>query len=479
MLLTKAMDWPSLTCQWLPDEVVSSHSSEFNTYSLLLGTHTCKTEQEYIKISGVDLPTNQFTQSGSGAATPASSTDTSKIKKVETLQKIAHEGEVNRARYCPLNPSFIASTAVSGDVLIFDRSALTEDHQQTCTPLHRLKHHTKECWGLAWSHEDTQKLLSSSEDSTVALWDISHSSSPIQVLRKHSASVNEVQWSKTMPKVFGSVSDDLSLQIYDTRIDDSSTSSVTPASIVMTYENAHPTSINTLSFNPFNEYILATGSSDTSVNIWDLRCLRKPVYGLHGHSADVSALEWSPHDESVLLSAGYDRRVNVWDLSLTEQDQTEDEQAEGPPELLFVHGGHTNKVIDVSWHPTIPWMVSSVSEDNIVQVWKIAGSLADKDLEAEDDERHSPNGTTNKERGESDSEGHKDNDNNNINNNDDSKKSVDGDSDMNKADEEDGEKKKTDEEGTATAGSHDENNSNNNDTTGDPNDGNKMDESAE
>lgn len=389
VLLTRALDWPSLTCQWLPDETTASHSSGFKTYSLLLGTHTCKTEQEYIKVCGVDIPTNEFQGGGEQP-----------IKRVDTLQKIAHEGEVNRARYSPVNPSRIASTAVSGDVLIFDRNALPEDHETRCNPRYRLKHHTKECWGLAWSHEDANRLVSASEDSTVALWDVaSNESSPIQVLRKHTASVNDVQWSKTMPKVFGSVSDDMSIQIYDVRTDESS-SALAPASIVTTYDNAHNTAINALSFNPFNEYILATGSSDTSVHIWDMRCLRKPVYGLHGHSGDVSALEWSPHDESVLATAGYDRRVNVWDLSLVEQEQTEDEQSEGPPELLFIHGGHTNKVIDVSWHPAIPWMLSSVSEDNIVQVWKIAGSVVDHDIDEDEEEQEEEEKSSSKDESE-------------------------------------------------------------------------------
>jgi hypothetical protein len=28
---------------------------------------------------------------------------------------------------------------------------------------------------------------------------------------------------------------------------------------------------------------------------------------------------------------------------------------DGPPELLFVHGGHTAKVSDFSWNPNDPW----------------------------------------------------------------------------------------------------------------------------
>ena len=43
----------------------------------------------------------------------------------------------------------------------------------------------------------------------------------------------------------------------------------------------------------------------------------------------------------------------------------------GPPELLFVHGGHTAKVSDFSWNLTQPWVVASVAEDNILQIWQM------------------------------------------------------------------------------------------------------------
>ena len=48
--------------------------------------------------------------------------------------------------------------------------------------------------------------------------------------------------------------------------------------------------------------------------------------------------------------------------------QTPEDAEDGPPELLFIHGGHTSKVSDFSWNPTDEWVVASVAEDNIVQV---------------------------------------------------------------------------------------------------------------
>jgi histone-binding protein RBBP4 len=56
----------------------------------------------------------------------------------------------------------------------------------------------------------------------------------------------------------------------------------------------------------------------------------------------------------------------VWDLSRFEKPQTEDEKKDGPPELLFIHGGHTTRISDIAWNPNEKLMMASSSEDNIV-----------------------------------------------------------------------------------------------------------------
>jgi len=48
---------------------------------------------------------------------------------------------------------------------------------------------------------------------------------------------------------------------------------------------------------------------------------------------------------------------------------------DGPPELLFVHGGHTSKISDFAWNVAAEWMVASVAEDNILQVWQMAEEI--------------------------------------------------------------------------------------------------------
>ncbi len=63
--------------------------------------------------------------------------------------------------------------------------------------------------------------------------------------------------------------------------------------------------------------------------------------------------------------------------------QTPEDAEDGPPELLFIHGGHTSKVSDFAWNPSDDWVIASVAEDNILQVrGSFCASLAARDLRA-------------------------------------------------------------------------------------------------
>ena len=120
-----------------------------------------------------------------------------------------------------------------------------------------------------------------------------------------------------------------------------------------------------------------------------MRSLRTKLHSLEGHTEEVYQVGWSPFNETILASASSDRRLNVWDISKIGEEQNPEDAEDGPPELLFIHGGHTAKVADFSWNANDPWVISSVAEDNILQVWAMAENIyADEDDEdgKDDDE---------------------------------------------------------------------------------------------
>lgn len=106
-----------------------------------------------------------------------------------------------------------------------------------------------------------------------------------------------------------------------------------------------------------------------------MRNLKRKLHSFEAHLDDVLQVQFSPHNETILASASADRRINVWDLARIGDEQTPEDAADGPPELLFIHGGHTNKLSDFAWNLNDPWVIASAAEDNIVQVWQMVGIL--------------------------------------------------------------------------------------------------------
>jgi WD40 repeat protein len=380
LVMTHALEWPSLTAQWLPDVTQAAGDKDYEIHRLILGTHTSAEEQNHLIISDVHLPKddtltddrkyNEERGEYGGFGSVAG--------KVVTKVEINHDGEINRARYMPQNPNVIATKSPNADVLVFDytKHPSKPDPSGKCDPQFRLTGHTKEGYGLDWNQNKQGYLLSSSDDQTICLWDVESPNvtngneiAAQAVYTGHEGIVEDVQWHKLHDSLFGSVSDDKHVMIWDLR---TNTYSKPRHKFV-----AHSAEVNSLSFNPYSEFTLATASTDTTVALWDLRNLKLKLHSFESHTEEVMMIQWHPQNEAVLGSIASDRRLHVWDLSKIGEEQSAEDAEDGPPELLFVHGGHTQKVSDFSWNPNMSWAVASVSEDNILQVWKMAQNIYD------------------------------------------------------------------------------------------------------
>ena len=71
-------------------------------------------------------------------------------------------------------------------------------------------------------------------------------------------------------------------------------------------DGAHTKEINCIAFNPFSEYILATGSADKTVALWDMRSLKSKLHSFESHTEEVYQVAWSPFNETILASASSD-----------------------------------------------------------------------------------------------------------------------------------------------------------------------------
>jgi histone-binding protein RBBP4 len=311
--------------------------------NVLLGTYTAGSdEKEFLQIGTIQLPTGDET----------SPLDT----QIKITKQFSHNREVNRARYMSQTPKIVATASVSGDVYLYDIDS------ENTGPLETLKYHTKNGYGIAWNAAKEGRLATCSDDATIAVWDISSTEQPQTILSTHADIVNDIDWHASSEFVLGSVSDDKSLLIHDLR----------SSGPVLRVEQAHDDAVNSLSFSPFSKYLLASVSADNAVALWDTRNLSRRLHSLLGHCNSITSVQWSPHTDGVLASAGTDRRVIIWDISRVGEEQMPEDAEDGPPELLFMHGGHTSSVTDFGWNPDQEWLLGSVSEDNICQAWRPA-----------------------------------------------------------------------------------------------------------
>eukprot|EP00386_Alphamonas_edax_P011372 GDKI01036072.1.p1 GENE.GDKI01036072.1~~GDKI01036072.1.p1 ORF type:complete len:521 (-),score=180.01 GDKI01036072.1:159-1721(-) len=393
MVMTTTLDWPTLSVNWMKHKSTNPNCS-WSAYRLVLGTHTSEQEQNYCKVAEVRLPDEARTEAdvrkyetsgdfggfGFGAV---------EAPRFDVKCKMSHDGEINRAVACP-NPklgqeydNLIATKGLNGEVNIFDftkHSMLTKD--KTMKPQLKLTGLETEGWGLDWSPSKPGYIVSGGEDRHVAVWDIegktkwvkgAETAPTVECLQKwrdHKLPVEDVQFHRFDHNLIGSVGDDGFLVIRDMRASDTSK----PHLSVL----AHELGCNTLSFSPFNEHLIATGGADKCVRLWDTRKIQYTLHSVEAHKGEVTRVHWSPFGECYLASgSANDRRVVIYDLSRIGCEQSDADAADGPPEIMFIHGGHTGRLTDFAWNPNegAEWVIASADENNNLQIWMPAESV--------------------------------------------------------------------------------------------------------
>ena len=98
----------------------------------------------------------------------------------------------------------------------------------------------------------------------------------------------------------------------------------------------------------FDDNILATGSYDATIKIWDIET-GEEIRTLHGHTSGIRCLQF---DDTKLISGSIDKSLKVWNWRTGE--------------CISTYIGHSGGVINLHFDSTI---VASGSMDKTVKVW--------------------------------------------------------------------------------------------------------------
>ncbi|GMH37414.1 hypothetical protein BSKO_05287 [Bryopsis sp. KO-2023] len=291
-------------------------------------------------------------------------------------RRVRHFTGVNRIRSMPQKSTMVAAWGERGNVQVFDMEAQMKDLVEEDVPILKVANkilnkkaifahkHATEGFALDWSGVVEGQLASGDCRKNLHVWSPTEGGWNVSnPLRGHTKSVEDIQWSPSEATVLASGSVDKSIKIWDTRNSKGAMISV----------NAHETDVNVITWSPLVTYMLASGGDDGNMKIWDLRNFKEEAHvaQFKFHKEAVTSIEWSPHEGSMLASSGADDQLVVWDLAL-ERDPEEEVQLgpktnaqvpeDLPPQVLFLHGGQSN-IKELHWHKQIPGVIGSTASD--------------------------------------------------------------------------------------------------------------------
>lgn len=115
----------------------------------------------------------------------------------------------------------------------------------------------------------------------------------------------------------------------------------------------HSSDVNSVAFSPDGQ-ILATGSDDKTIKVWNLKT-RQKIHTLNGHYGWVWAVAIAP-DGKTLASAGADKTIKLWNLATGEQ-------------IRHIQG-HSQGVTSIAFSPDSKTLASG-SLDKTIKLWNL------------------------------------------------------------------------------------------------------------
>jgi periodic tryptophan protein 1 len=203
--------------------------------------------------------------------------------------------------------------------------------------------HTESVLGLAWNKEFRNILASASADKKVKVWDVATGTCKI-TMEHHTKEVQAVAWNHYAPEVLLSGSFDQTVVMKDGRQPSHSG-----------FKWSVMSDVESLAWDPHCEHSFVVSLEDGTVKGFDIRAAQSgsdsdlnPTYTIQAHAQDrgVSSISYNISTPNLLATGSMDKSVKLWDLSNNE------------PSCIATHQPNAGAVFSISFAVDNPFLLA-------------------------------------------------------------------------------------------------------------------------
>ncbi|GAB6030383.1 Nucleoporin Nup43 [Chamberlinius hualienensis] len=231
--------------------------------------------------------------------------DPDKIIDPKLIQEIPHDGDVTDIKY--LNKDLFAVSSSTGTVALFKHCAnQTTQLEISWDKSHNYLNESAPCTGIDTYGEN---IVSVGEDGRLIQYNLKHRL-PVRIIDADCCSITSVAYIKHNEVV--TCNSQGQLNVWDLRKPGE------PAKLLLM--SGDQSAILSLARHPTLPNVLACGSADGTLVIWDLKQEKYPETLLSAHKGPIFELKFHPQSPNHLFTCSMDGAIWHWDSSALDQN---------------------------------------------------------------------------------------------------------------------------------------------------------------
>lgn len=212
--------------------------------------------------------------------------------------------------------------------------------------------HTDSVLGLAWNKKYSNTLASASADKQVKIWDVVAGKCTI-TMDHHSDKVQAVAWNHHAQHILLSGSFDHTVALKDVR---------TPSHSGYTWSVS--ADVESLAWDPHTEHSYVVSLEDGTVKSFDVRTAvsnasaeQNATFTLHAHDKSVTSVSYNMSAPNLLATGSMDKTVKLWDLSNNQ------------PSCVASKTPEAGAVFSISFSEDNPFLLAIGGSKGKLQLW--------------------------------------------------------------------------------------------------------------